>query len=346
MPTLSGASVTKTLPTTATASTYYQSVSTLTGYNSSLNFGTPDQLFEDLNGDGLTDIMVYDKATGDNVIIWTEAVRTLADAPTRKNQFQARQTRFDRNSSIPRSWLAGATNTVLMADVNADGLPDLLVYKPAANQVCIYPNQGGYPNPTSGVAYLFGTVPASVTPICINLSSVPGSYTGVYPSDANADGLLDLTFYNATDGNNYTYINRGNFGYNTSAPQFNSWPVEMFKSANQFRVGSFLKGSQADLYYFWAADSKYYIQRLRQSQGYSIKKITNGAGLSVHVRYDNMLNSDLYERAGLVTYPNIDVQTPLYVVAQMRTRTSTGDQTAKTYRYNYPATNPTKLCRL
>lgn len=332
VPTLSGASVTKTLPTTATASTYYQSVSTLTGYNSSLNFGSPDQLFEDLNGDGLTDMLVYDRVTGDNVIIWTEATRTLADAATRKSQFQARQTRFDRNSSIPRSWLAGATNTVLMADVNADGLPDLLVYKPAANQICIYPNQGGYPN-GSGVAYLFGTVPASVTPICINLSSVPASYTGVYPSDANADGLLDLTFYNAADGNNYTYINRGNFGFNTSAPEPNTWPTEIFKSANQFRVGSFLKGSQADLYYYRAADSKYYIQRLRQSQGYSIKKITNGAGLSVQVRYDNMLNSDLYERAGLVTYPNIDVQTPLYVVAQMRTRTSTGDQTAKTYRY-------------
>lgn len=334
IPTVSNAFVTKTLPTPAVTSTYYQSLSTLTGYNSSFNFTNPDQIFDDLNGDGLTDILLYDKTTGDNIIIWTEATRTVADAATRKNQFQARQSRFDRNSSILRSWLAGATNSVLMADVNADGLPDLLVYKPTTNQLCIYPNQGGTPNPTSGVAYLFGTVPATVTPICLNLSSsVPSSFTGVYPSDANADGLLDLTFFNAADGTNYSFINTGNFGFNAGAPQFNVWPVEMFKSANQFRVGQFLKGSQADLYYFKAADSKYYIQRLRQYQGYSIKKITNGAGLAVLVKYDNMLNSALYERAGLVTYPNLDVQTPLYVVSQMKTRTSTGDETAKTYHY-------------
>lgn len=333
VPTISGASVTKTLPTTAVTSTYYQSLSTLTGYNTGFNFTNPDQIFDDLNGDGLTDLLLYDKATGNNVIIWTEATRTVADAATRKNQFQARLSRYDRNSSIPPSWLAGTNNTVLMVDANADGLSDLLVYRPGSNQLCIYPNQGGYPN-ASGVAFLFGTVPAAVTPICLNLpSSVPSSFTGIYPSDANSDGLLDLTFFNAADGTNYSFINSGNFLFNAGAPQFNVWPVEMFKSANLFRVGQFLKGSQADLYYFRAADSKYFVQRLRQYQGYSIKKITNGAGLSALVKYDNMLNSALYERAGLVTYPNLDVQTPLYVVSQMKTRTSTGDETAKTYRY-------------
>lgn len=333
VPTVSGAYVTKTLPTTTASATFYQSVSALSGYNNSFTSTNPDQIFEDLNGDGLTDILVYDKASGTNVIIWTEATRTVADAANRKNQFQARLTHFDRSSSILPSWLAGATNNVLIADVNADALPDLLVYKPATNQLCIYPNQGGYPN-NLGVAYLFGKDPGTVQPICFTLpSSVPSSFTGVYPSDANADGLLDLTFFNATDGNNYTFINAGNFVFNATAPQPNVWPVEMFKSVNQFRVGSFLKGSQADLYYFHAADSKYYIQRLRQYQGYSIKSITNGAGLSIQVRYDNMLNSALYERAGLVTYPNLDVQTPLYVVSKMTTRTSTGDETAKTYRY-------------
>ncbi|QHV95638.1 RHS repeat-associated core domain-containing protein [Spirosoma endbachense] len=333
VPTISGASVTKTLPTTAVTSTYYQSLSTLTGYSTGLNFTNPDQVFEDLNGDGLTDLLLYDKATGNNVIIWTEATRTVADAATRKTQFQARLSRYDRNSSIPPSWLVGTNNTVLFVDANSDGLLDLLVYRPGSNQLCIYPNQGGYPN-GSGVAYLFGAVPAAVSPICLNLpSSVPSSFTGVYPSDANADGLLDMTFFNATDGTNYSFINTGNFAFNASTPQLNVWPVDMFKSANQFRIGSFLKGSQADLYYFRAADSKYYIQRLRQYQGYSLKKITNGAGLVVQVKYDNMLNNALYERAGQVTFPNLDVQTPLYVVSQTKTRTSTGDETAKTYHY-------------
>ncbi|GAB3222585.1 RHS repeat-associated core domain-containing protein [Spirosoma arcticum] len=336
VPTLSAAHVAQTLPTNnATVQTYYQSVqaASLTGYNNTLNFSSPEEVFNDLNGDGLTDILIYDKASGNNVIVWTEAQRTVADAATRKNQFQSQQTRYDRSSSIPASWLAGAANTVLLADCNADDLPDLLVYKPAAGQVFLYPNQGGYPH-SSGVAYLFGTAPTTVQPVSLALSeTLPSSFTGIYPNDFNADGLLDLTFFDASEGHNHTFINKGNFNFNVTTTLYDAWPTAMFKAANQFRVGQFLKGSHADLYYFDAAANKYYLQRLRQSEGYSLKRVTNGAGLSVEVSYDNMLNSALYERAGLVTFPNIDVQSPLYVVAKIKTRTSTGDETAKTYWY-------------
>jgi RHS repeat-associated protein len=334
VPTLTAAHLARTLPTnTASPQAYYQSVAGLTGYNSSLNFADSEEIFEDLNNDGLTDILLYDKVSGQNVIIWTEAQRTVADAGTRKNQFQSRQSRFDRSTSIPPSWLAGVNNTALMADCNADDLPDLLIYKPGTNQLCIYSNRGGYPNP-SGVALLFGSEPVSVQPICLALAgTVPSSFTGIYPSDFNADGLLDLTFFNATDGHNYTFLNKGNFSFNITTTLYDAWPVAMFKAANKYRVGQFLKGSHADLYYFDAATNKYYLQRLRQSDGYSLKRITNGAGLSVQVRYDNMLNNSLYERAGFVTFPNIDVQSPLYVVSKMTTRTSTGDETAKTYHY-------------
>lgn len=331
-PTLTASYVTKTLPTTAAAATFYQSQSMAAGYNTGASFANPEELFEDLNNDGLTDILLYDKASGQNIIIWTRAVQATTDAANRKNQFQAQQRFYDRATSIPPSWLSGINNTVQVNDYNADGLPDLVVYKPTGQVLNIYPNRGGYPD-ANGVAYLFGSPPSSVMPFSLSLvGSVPASYTGIYPNDFNADGLLDVTFFDAATGTNYTYLNKGSFGFNLT-PLLNAWPLALFKTGNSTYVGAFLKGSHSDLYYKDGATNRYYLQRLQQSEGWSIKQITNGAGLNITVQYDNLLNTDLYERAGQLTFPNVDMQAPLYVVSKVKTRTSSGDETAKKYQY-------------
>ncbi|MFD0878271.1 FG-GAP repeat domain-containing protein, partial [Massilia pinisoli] len=213
------------------------------------------------------------------------------------------------------SWLAGSSNKINLVDLNADDLPDILVVKPSTNQVLIIPNKGDK------------DFEVQANHITLDVSgSIISTYPNVLPNDFNADGLIDLTFYETTNGSNRTYLNAGGFVFNFSAPLADAMPVVRFKNTGanpKPQVSNFLKGSHSDLLYFNAANSKWFVQKLQQNAGFTIKKITNGAGLATEIRYDNLLNTSFYEKAGQVTFPNVDIQSPLYIVSKIKTQTST-----------------------
>lgn len=331
-PQLAEVRIATTLPTTTNTLNYYnvlvQPTFNNSGYNSNWNStADPDEFFEDLNNDGLTDIVVIDKNDGKNLFIFTESNRTV-DIANRKNQFRAA---IGQNTSsnvvrslLDQSWLTGSNNKISFTDLNSDNLPDVLILKPATNQVVIIQNVGDK-------LFEIQSNHKTVT------SSIIGAFSNVFPNDFNADGLMDLTFYETVNGTNRTIINQGDFVFNFAGALVDAWPAERFKdtgtSPNKPQSGNFLKGSHNDLLYFNTAQNKWFVRRLWQSQGFTIKKITNGVGLGVEFKYDNLLNSELYEKAGQVTFPNVDIQAPLYVVSKVKTITSTGDETAKKYGY-------------
>jgi RHS repeat-associated protein len=331
-PVLNQAKISANLPTNSNTNTlsYYELVSptiAATGYN--LNWTStaePEELIEDINNDGLADFFIFDKTDGKNVFVFTESTRTVADYANRKNQFRAAIGATATNvkrSNLDQSWLAGTTNKISLADLNSDNLPDVLVVKPATNQIVIIPNIGD-----KGFEVLSNHKTFSATFL--------STFGNVLPNDFNADGLVDLTFYETTNGTNRTYINEGDFVFNFSSSLIDALPLARFKDTGtnpKPQIGNFLKGSHSDFLYFNSIQNKWFVQRMRQSQGFSIKKITNGAGLSTEIKYDNLLNSELYEKAGQVTFPNVDIQSPLYVVSKIKTITTTGDETAKKYRY-------------
>lgn len=331
-PILTGARLAVNLPTnSATDQTYYGAVVqpnlNNTGYNIAWSSTVdPELLLNDINNDGLTDIFVFDKTTGDNVFVFAEAERTLTDAATRKNQYRLRFGKTASNvkrQTLQPSWLTGANYKISLADLNSDNLPDVLVVKPSTNQVCIIPNKGdgGFEDAPNQVCYTFSQL---------------SSYTNVVANDFNADGLTDLVFFETTNGHNLTYLNQGSFGFNFNNPLNDAWPLERFKDTGtnpRPQIGNFLQGSHSDLLYYNSIQSKWFVRRLQQSQGFTLKKITNGAGLATEIRYDNLLNSAFYEKAGQVTFPNVDIQAPLYVVSKIKTKTTTGDETARKYRY-------------
>lgn len=326
-PILTEARIAINLPTnTPTLQPYYGTVQpgfSNSGYNTGWpNSAAPEQLFDDVNGDGLTDIFIFDKTTGENVIIYPESIRTVADAANRKSQFRAKISSYERQS-LQLSWLAGSTNKINLVDLNSDNLPDILVIKPSNNEVVIIPNKGDKKFESVHIT--------KIVPII-------STYPNVFPNDFNADGLIDLTFYETVNGTSRTYLNKGQFGFNDfSSPLADVWPLTRFKDTGTNPkpvMGNFQRGSHSDFLYFNTLENKWFIQQMRQSQGFTIKKITNGAGLSTEIKYDNLLNSTLYEKAGQVTFPNVDIQSPLYMVSKIKTITTTGDETAKKYHYN------------
>ncbi len=332
-PQLDEVRITTNLPTTTNSLNYYnvlvQPNFNNSGYNSGwISTADPDEFFEDLNNDGLTDIVVIDKNDGKNLFIFTESNRTVADIANRKNQFRAAIGQ-NTGSNVIRSlldpsWLTGTANKINFTDLNSDNLPDVLILKPTTNQAVVIPNAGDK-------VFEVQTNHKTFT------SSIIGAFPNVFPNDFNADGLIDLTFYETVNGTNRTVLNQGDFVFNFAGALVDAWPVERFKdtgtSPNKPQSGNFLRGSHNDLLYFNTAQNKWFVRRLWQSQGFTIKKITNGVDLAVEFKYDNLLNSALYEKAGQVTFPNVDIQAPLYVVSKVKTITSTGDETAKKYGY-------------
>lgn len=301
------------------------------GYNAGWSStAEPEELFEDINNDGFTDIFIYDKINGNNVIIFPESNRTVTDITTRKNQFRAKIATSVR-SPLQTTLLANTatiTKKIYLTDLNSDNLPDVLVINssttPANSQVIIIPNKGDK------------VFEIAANYITTNLSAI-NTYPNVLPNDFNADGLIDLTFYETVNGTSKTYLNQGDFVFNFSQAFQDALPIERFKDVGtnpKPQFGNFLKGSHSDLLYYNAAQSKWFVRKMAQSQGFTIKKITNGAGLATEIKYDNLLNSDLYQKAGQVTFPNVDIQSPLYVVSKIKTKTTTNDETAKKYEYN------------
>ncbi len=64
-----------------------------------------------------------------------------------------------------------------------------------------------------------------------------------------------------------------------------------------------------------------------------VTKITNGLGVSLEVDYKPLTDSSVYTKGSTATYPEMDIQSPMYVVSQSRTDNGVGSQNTLNYTY-------------
>ncbi len=163
------------------------------GYNAG---GTPktSAIVQDLNGDGIPDIVVPD----DNFSF--AYLQGYGDGTFRGAQ--------DFYAPVPGGFSAGAT-AIAVGDLNGDGYPDLVVGNYGFNP----PNGSGI-----GVTVFLSNPDGSLQP-GINLGK-GGSFEGVAVADFNGDGNLDIATVNESNNGVEIYYGngKGSFPANTFFP--------------------------------------------------------------------------------------------------------------------------------
>lgn len=94
------------------------------------DFQDPNLRFIDLNGDGLSDILI----TEDSALVWHPSLGKLGYGP------QRRLTQARDEETGPRLLFADGTGSVYLADMSGDGLLDLVRLR--NGEVCYWPNLG------------------------------------------------------------------------------------------------------------------------------------------------------------------------------------------------------------
>lgn len=295
--------------------------SSISGYNAGLSYANPNQHIVDLTGDGLSELFIYDKNTGNNLTIFTGSVLVDSSVTERRNNYRVGYRRFVRNSILPAD-IIGSPATTLFFDANADKVADLVYYLPSSNLIRIFPGRGD------------GTFADVITinPV-IGSTAILTDFPTILQLDHDADGYMDLVFFEKTNGNNRLFLNQGNFSFVPATQAVNVYPPAMFKEGNWYKIGPFLRGSVADVLYFDKAQGKSYILPLGQKSSILLNRITTGTQQTTAIVYDNLLNQNFHKRAGNIQYPVIDFQAALNAVSRVKVTSPDGYTYATAYRY-------------
>lgn len=144
--------------------------------------------------------------------------------------------------------------------------------------------------------------------------------------DADSDGLVDFCFYNEDSGENYTFLNRGNFRVvyedSNDPPYYNLYPVDIFKKDNYFvqlgtKTGRLINGYPSNSYLWYnlntGVGNYVYTEHLHKT-GFLLSNIVEGEN-ALYVFDYNTLYSQYYKKTpSLKRFPYTEVVGPLRIV--------------------------------
>jgi hypothetical protein len=235
---------------------------------------------------------------------------------------------FPPDTTFPTSYYSQA----ILADINGDGLSDIIVQPYAANgPVNLCP--GAQPA-------LFLSNGKGINPVqCLGFDA-GFSVSTLLVADINGDGKADLIYQGSSGG----LCGPGQAGvFVSSGSHFN--PIQCLGfDANvenvTLRVSDLNGDGRSDLIYQPSATTGVFGPGrlgLFVSQGGVpdvLTTITNGIGSTTTITYKPLTDSSIYTKGNTAVYPYIDLLAPLYVVSGIATSDGIGGDAATNYAYS------------
>ena len=268
----------------------------------------------DFNGDGLTDFMYFESVAGG----WQLLKSTGTTFAPVENWGAGGGTGY---------WPGYAQNTgqqfQFTGDFNGDGLVDIMYMEGSGWQ--LLKSTGTAFAPVENWGYGGGT---GYWPGYAQNTSQPFQFTG----DFNGDGLSDFMYmhgsgYQLLKSTGTTFAPVENWSYGGGQGYFAGYTQS---TGQKFHFISDFNGD--GLSDFMYMHNGWRILKSDQ-QKESIETVENGLGVSIEIDYTPITDNTIYTKGSGATFPEVDLQAPMYVVSESRTDNGIGGQNTLSYEY-------------
>ena len=278
----------------------------------------------DINSDGIPDVaLLY--TNGNAIAVQYFAGQLNGTLSSAINLFSY--------SGVPGnvSYTYAANYSLQLADLNADGNPDLIAMgsgsSGASADVWINQGAGQFASVSKNVLSAPSVNTTSWTPLFADVNG--DSYVDVIYSSANAasGSTAAYVFLGNGDGN-FTQAFGGLSLTGSSAAGATGWNVMLTDLSGKGR---------ADLVAWNPSASGMYTQVWSNAVVNAptlVSKISNGIGAYSSFTYSTLSNSAVYTKGGAVNYPQINLTVPLNVVSAVTSPDGVGGQLTTNYSYS------------
>jgi len=297
---------------------------------------------------------LYFLTTTDNLNFLNSSLTPVPDSTSTSQSYfgiqdvtgdgQADAIRYDYASGLLRNWLSNGTGFIspvstsidaggspsdrwfTVADVNGDGLGDMVLHTPADGKLKVWLSEGK------------GTFTAKSETVGFSSSGMP-SNTWLLMADVNSDGRADAVKYTPSSGNIIFALSNGNgtFGLpitSTIATGFNPTPtIGPSPTSAWFQPADVNGDGLLDWVIYHPGEGKIKVNLGSGVVPDLLLTITDGHGASRSIVYKPLTEPAVYTKGTGATYPEQDVQAAMYVVSETAADDGTGGQFRNTYRY-------------
>lgn len=281
------------------------------------NSNTSVTLNRDIDGDGNGDMVRYDPSTG---ALHTWLQRNKAFAAVQSTTIDAGGTPYDR-------WFTAA-------DVNGDGLADMVLHTPADGKLKVWLSKGN------------GTVTGKFETTGFSTGGTP-SDTWFLMADVNSDGRADAIKYRSNLGDITISLSNGDgtfgvpFSGSIGAGVSPTPTLGPNPTTSWFQPADINGDGLPDWVRYDPAAGKIKVNLGLGAVPDLLLTIADGHGASRSIAYKPLTDPAVYTKGAGATYPEQDVQAAMYVVAETAADDGIGGQFRNAYRYEGARTHLT-----